>query len=128
MRKLPAGAVAAVAVILSAVTGVLTNLVTAKFQWSLVVATCTLVAVSAVFAWRSQGLSQKRTTSVVERAMRGSSIVGGQTMASAGATVKETADKRGKIMGGSITARGGHIDRRASDGTIEDRHTYTEDT
>jgi hypothetical protein len=121
VRSSTNAALAGAGVVVSVAAGVVTNLITAKWSWGLVVllvglAVCgaTLAALSTA---SSQGRSRQRT--LVRQRARGGRVINSVVEADAGARVEEHASRAGQIRDVHTLASGADVRRNAKDGTIE---------
>ena len=105
--------------VVSVAAGLVTNLITAKWSWSLAVLLAGLVACGAAFAGVSavNGAGQKRT--VVRQRALGGRVVNSIVEADAGARVEELASGSGQIIDVHTRASGADVRRVAGEGTIE---------
>lgn len=120
IRSLPRSALAALSAVVAAAVGVVTNLVTADWSWSLVTALVGLVlagAVLAVLRTGDTGSTVRRTA--VTQVARGGDIVDSVIEAADGATVAERAERHGEIRGGNTAAKGAEVRRTARRGVIQ---------
>jgi hypothetical protein len=107
-------------VIVSVAAGVVTNLATAKWSWSLAAILSGLVVCGAVMAGFSaihQGRNRQRT--VVRQNARGGRVINSTIEADAGAQVEELASGTGQIKDVHTRATGADVRRVAGNGTIE---------
>lgn len=116
---------AALAAPVSAATGVVTNLVTDAWSWGLAAALAVLVLAGAWLAVRavSPSSASAARTRVSQTASGGSVIHGSRIHGHSGATVKEDARNRGKIIDSTIRSHGADVVREADDSLIRDSHT-----
>lgn len=119
--------VGALIVILSGISGVVTNLVTQAWSWALAVALGLLLAATAALAWHHNDPVRSPETKVRQTARNNSRIEGGRIEAGRGAQVEETARDGATIEDSTIKARGGSVRRRADDSAIRNNNISTTD-
>ncbi|MEU8893942.1 hypothetical protein [Streptomyces sp. NPDC048442] len=107
--------VAVAGVLVSVATGVVTNLVTERWSWTLGAALAVLVAVGAYLAVQASNGSSRRTRAR-QTARRGGRITRSGITASGDADAQQRADRDGQISNSPITARDSDADQRARDG------------
>ena len=110
---------AAGGVVVSVAAGVVTNLITAKWSWSLVIVLAGLVICAAALAGVSAVDGARRKRTVVRQRARGGRVVNSIVEADAGATVEEVASGSGQILDVHTRASGAEVRRVAKEGTIE---------
>jgi hypothetical protein len=122
MMSLGPGARAAISVLLGATSGVLTSLMTNRWNWTLGIAFTVIMVAAAALAWLDKTMtSVPARTTVIQRAHDGSRIQGGHIRARRSATVKEIADHGSAIESSSITATEADVARLADGSTIANR-------
>ncbi|MBM0255530.1 hypothetical protein [Micromonospora sp. 4G55] len=100
--------------------GVVTNLVTADWSWSMAMALVGLVlAGAALAAMSAAGTGSVVGRTVVRQVARGGAIVDSVIEAADGATVAERAGQHGEIRDGHTTARNAEVRRTARRGRIQ---------
>jgi hypothetical protein len=111
---------AALAAPISAATGIVTNLLTDKWQWGVAAALGILVLASALLAVQTAGQSrQKNKTQVSQTALDRSRIRGSHIQASTGSNVSETARNDSTIEASFIKADSADVARVADNGDIK---------
>lgn len=114
---------AALSVVLSAATGLLTNVLTDQVSWALAAAVVGLVAAGAALAWAQAHAGHGSATTVVEQRVRGGSITDGRITASGASRVTERVRRNGRISRSTTRARDARVVRDVGDGSIEDQRT-----
>lgn len=112
-------AFAAGGVVVSVAAGVVTNLVTDKWNWGLAVLLAGLVACGAVLAGASAVNGADRRRTVVRQRARGGRVVNSIIEADSGARVEELASGSGQIIDVHTRASGADVRRVSREGTIE---------
>jgi hypothetical protein len=106
-------------VVASVAAGLVTNLVTAKWSWSLAVLLAGLVVCGAALAGVSAVAGGGRRRTVVRQRARGGRVVNSVVEADGGAWVEELASASGQILDVHTRASGADVRRVAGEGTIE---------
>lgn len=105
-------------VVVSVGASVATNLVTAKWSWSLAILLAGLVVCGAVLAGASAVDSAGRRRTVVRQRARGGRVVNSVIEADAGARVEELASGSGQILDTRTHATSADVRRVVREGTI----------
>jgi hypothetical protein len=126
MARISPGLTAALSVVLGAAIGLITNVVTGRWNWALAAGLVALVLVAATLAWwdRTHSATPPASSgrSKVDQTAAGGTIKSSEIQARRGADVSETARRQGLIEESSIDANGATVKRRAKKGTISDSH------
>ncbi|MER6132108.1 hypothetical protein [Streptomyces sp. NPDC001815] len=102
---------AAAAVVVTVATGVVTNLITSRWNWSLGAALIILVLLGvAITVWNTSGGAPDRTR-VTQKASRGGQINGSGVTARNGGEVRQRATGKGEIENSPLTSRGADADQ-----------------
>lgn len=109
-------------VLTAATIGIVTNLITDSFTWTLALSLAFLLILSITFAW----LGDKQPTpsqmpTVTQQAKSGGRIESGEIRIKNGATVREEARGSGRISRSRTWADGARVERVADGGVIEDQ-------
>jgi hypothetical protein len=118
MSKVSARVTAVLSVIVSVGIGIVTNLITDSWTWTLGVVLALLVCGAVLLALA--GTSSPTRTTVNQRVTGGSKISRGKIVASSGSNVDETATDQSLIEGSTIRAKDADVARRADRSTIQD--------
>jgi hypothetical protein len=111
---------AVLTVVVAAATGVVTNLITNRWTWTLTAILAALLIISGALAALTAGGKKDNRTRIRQRA-RGNSLIHGSGIRAGGAAeVTQDARHRGKIIRSPIGAHQAEIAQNASNSSIAD--------
>jgi hypothetical protein len=115
---MPARVVAVLTVLLTAAAGVLTNIVTSRWSWTVAVSLAVVIICLSALAWWPA--RRGRRPAIVQRARRNAEIDGGRLEASGDAGIDQRADHGGRILRSTLVAHDQDIVQSADGGLIRD--------
>jgi hypothetical protein len=119
--------VGALSVLCSAVVGILTNVVTQAWSWTIAAALAAVIVAAVVLAWRDRSLNARGGTRASQIARGGSRISNTTIRASGNAAVDQLATDQGVIEDARLSAKAGDISQSADNSTISKTDISTQE-
>jgi len=120
MKPIGPRLIAVTSTLISAVSGVLANIITNHWTWTLAMAFTALVIAASVLAWWDRQVPDTHHAGITQTARRGGRIEHATVHSSNGAAIRQEADHKATITNSRLHAEGATITQRADDAAITD--------